>query len=301
MQQGFDLRAGEIYPSIWIPGDPADIATYYPQAVFRNALSFTVIGTVNLTKQSDGSYKGNFQVPQDPSGLGMIIVETLIVYNDNGHTDSATQYSIEQIKHKIVNATVNFGGGGGVEINYDYLKEMVQKIVNEAVATIHFEQKEIDLSELIKLLKQIKETQDPQGYALSNITGVLDELNGKKIDFPKGEYEKHFSNLNGRVLTLENSFNGHREELKKEVVNLMKKYLDSLHIADHDAFNKSHKELKQKIDDAMQNMFGELKYRFDGIHSFIPQPSMIKEWEDREQKPRKKEIDFAGIAKNLIG
>ena len=141
MTLGFDLRAGEIYPSVWIPGDPSDSTTYYPQAVFRNATSWAVIGTVNLSKQSDGSYLGTFQVPQDPSGLGMIIVETMNVYTDSGHTANSTTYSVMQIKHKVVNANANYGGGGGDQTDYSYIEKVVERIVKEAVAGIKFEQK----------------------------------------------------------------------------------------------------------------------------------------------------------------
>ena len=115
MTLSFDLRAGETYPAVWIPADATDTTTYYPQAVFRNALSFAVIATVNLTKQTDGSYTGNFTVPQDPSGLGMILLETVTIYTDAGHTSATNLYGILQNKHKVVNANANFGGGGNFE------------------------------------------------------------------------------------------------------------------------------------------------------------------------------------------
>ena len=200
MVQSFDLRAGEIYPSIWIPSDPADTNTYYPQVVFRNATSFAVIGTVNLTKQTDGSYKGSFQVPGDPSGLGMIIVETITIYNDAGHTDSVTQYQIEQIKHKIVNANANFGGGGGAGggdlTDYDYIEKVVKRIVEEAVATIKFEQKDVDFSFLESGIKKIKDRQRPHRKLLEELGGRIKTLEDKKIDFPQGEYAKKLEELN---------------------------------------------------------------------------------------------------------
>ena len=183
MLQGFDLRAGETYPSIWVPADPADTNTYYPQAIFRNGLSFAVIGTVNLTKQTDGSYKGNFTVPQDPSGLGMIIVETLTIYNDSAHSDSVTQYQIEQIKHKIVNANANFSGGGGDYTDYQYIEKMVKKIIEEAIATIKFEQKDVDFSSLESGIKKIKDRQRPHRKLLEQLGGRIEALEKKQIEF----------------------------------------------------------------------------------------------------------------------
>lgn len=289
MLQGFDLRAGETYPSIWVPADPADTNTYYPQAIFRNGLSFAVIGTVNLTKQTDGSYKGNFTVPQDPSGLGMIIVETLTIYNDSAHSDSVTQYQIEQIKHKIVNANANFSGGGGDYTDYQYIEKMVKKIIEEAIATIKFEQKDVDFSSLESGIKKIKDRQRPHRKLLEQLGGRIEALEKKQIEFPQGEYENHFNTLLSEVAQNNANLNGRLDEIEP----MVKQHLDGQHIADHEAFNQSHKELKEKIDKHLSEMKDHIDSRFEGVDYMAYQRGY-------EPNKKKKETDFNNLAKGLL-
>ena len=303
MTLSFDLRAGETYPAVWIPADATDTTTYYPQAVFRNALSFAVIATVNLTKQTDGSYTGNFTVPQDPSGLGMILLETVTIYTDAGHTSATNLYGILQNKHKVVNANANFGGGGGDNTDYDYLEKMIKKIVEEAIGGINFEQKDVDLSPIDGKLSALQQA-DPYGEHFKAIHSSLEELKNKKVDFPQGEYDYRMSSLtNGLAGLGERMDYNHsqiepivKKHLEGQHINLepiVKKNLEAIiekqHISDHQALEVSHKNILEKLSKSIDEIKKELADYFDNVDYIAYR---------RENKPNKN-VDYNLMARNL--
>lgn len=278
------LRPGETFYSIWIPSDPSDATTYYPQTVFRLASDWSVLSTVSLAKQTDGSYKGSFSVPGDSSGLGFYIVETMNVYTDSLHTTLSTTYAQTQNTYKVKNELQNYGGSSVDRTDYNYIEKLVKKIVEEAVATIHFEQKETDLSNLEKILKEIKDTQDPHGIALQLLDKKLKGISKKEIVFPKGEYEKHFINLYEGLINMDKSIS-----LKHDLIEpIVKKHTEKY----GELFNKTHKEMREIVD----NILSEIKWRFENVDSMIYK----KNFEPERPKEKIQEPNYLELAKKFL-
>lgn len=144
------IQPREYFPISRILPDPADTATYYIRAVIRNAKTFATIDTINLTDQGSRIFSYNWQAPADPSGQGLFITITTLVYTDSGYTTKSDLYGEEQDTFLIydrfrtaqtIAAQVNAMLGGGTSADIDYKK--IRKIVDEAVAPIKAEVKDI--------------------------------------------------------------------------------------------------------------------------------------------------------------
>lgn len=273
--QGFTLRPGETLPVYWIPSDPYDVNTYYPQSIFINALNGSAIATLNLDKQANGSYTNSLLVPNDPSNLGMYIVETLNVYTDASHTTLTGIYTQEQRTHKIKNETQNYGGASVDGTDYKYIENLVKKIVYDAIATIKFEQKEVNFEPLMTKVDNIIKTHKKFTDGLNS---RLEKIENKEIDFPKGEYEGHFNSVSELISIINSGIAEFRGELSPTI----KKHLDEKHLEDHEAFIKSHSELSEKIPSFLQEIKSELESRFDGVDHIVY---------DRDKKPERKESE----------
>ena len=72
--------------------DHTDSATYYVQAVIRNAQTDALIATVNLTDQGSRRFSKNWQVTADASGQGFYISILTSVYTNSGYTTKSQNY-----------------------------------------------------------------------------------------------------------------------------------------------------------------------------------------------------------------
>lgn len=97
-------------------GNHTDAATYYVQAVIRNAYTDAVIDTLQLTDRGSQRFSKNWQVPADPTGEGMDISIVTSVYTDSGYTTKSENYSDEEQTYIIEDKEVGGrGGGSGVD------------------------------------------------------------------------------------------------------------------------------------------------------------------------------------------
>jgi hypothetical protein len=122
--------------------DPADVTTYYVQAEIRNAKTDAIIQTVNLNDKGGQRFTKTWQVVQDPTGLGLYITITTTVYTDSGYTIKSSVYGVEQIEHLVQDRLNPFQIGGGVDVDYKKIRELVK----QEIAKINIpEPKEPDL------------------------------------------------------------------------------------------------------------------------------------------------------------
>lgn len=117
--------------------DHTDASTYYVQAKIRNAKTDVIIPVdgnafLNLTDQGDSHrFSKKWQVPADPTGLGFWILITTSVYTDSGYTTKSQNYG-DKYEEYFIEARLNHGGGGGVDVDY----KKVRQIVQEELATL---------------------------------------------------------------------------------------------------------------------------------------------------------------------
>lgn len=112
--------------------DPADVNTYYVQAVIRNARTDAVIDTINLTDRGSRRFSLPWQVPADTSGLGFYISVLTSVYTDSGRTTKSDQYGEEMETYLVDNRFRNLGGGGGgSDVDYKKIRVVFQEVLAE--------------------------------------------------------------------------------------------------------------------------------------------------------------------------
>lgn len=145
------------FPVSRIIPNPADTATYYPQAVVRKAADGTLLGSVNLASQGNNIYAGTFAMPADSTGRGQFITITTSIYTDAGRTtksdvygeDTDTYFLYDQfnlVQGLATQISALIGDRGGVDVDY----KKIRKIFEEAAAKIKpLEEKEPDLSILV--------------------------------------------------------------------------------------------------------------------------------------------------------
>lgn len=121
------LASNEQYAIVRKLADHTDGGTYYVQAVVRDARTDSVIDTVNLTDRGDNRFSAQYQVPADTSGVGRYLAIETSVYTDSGYTTKSSNYGDEVVTIQVKDE--KFGGGGGVDINYDKIRKMVEEVV----------------------------------------------------------------------------------------------------------------------------------------------------------------------------
>lgn len=175
------LQPLETFPIVRQLDNVSDAATYYPQAVVRNARTDVVITTVNLSLKASQRYVGTFSVPRDTTGQGFHISITTIVYTDAAHTVPSTVYGAEIETYLVQNRpNIEVDKGRIAAVipvaeapAVDYTK--IEKIISKIVASIDNKELKEELLEAIGGIT-IPEFKDAD---LSPILGALGEAEGR--------------------------------------------------------------------------------------------------------------------------
>ena len=160
------VRPNEDLPIVRAIDNPNDAATYYIQAVIKNAKTLVTLDTVNLTDNGDRLFSYNWHTPHDAVGLGMYIIIITTVYTDSGYTTKSEVYAEQTDTYKIEINQAHFGGGGGSDIDYRRLRKIIQE-----------ELEKLPKAELPKFPKQEK----------VDLVPVLQAIANKTFEFPKPE------------------------------------------------------------------------------------------------------------------
>ncbi len=155
--------------------DPYDAGTYYVRAVIRNAQTDAIIATLDLALKDNQRYAYNWLVPADPSGQGFWISVVSSVYTDAGHTTKSQNYG-DRLDTYLVQERVNpflnqAGGGGGPDISYKKIEQIVDTVVENRLKPIKFPK----ISEIVKaIIGSLPET--PEQEKMPDILGPLARL-----------------------------------------------------------------------------------------------------------------------------
>lgn len=154
--QGYQLQPGDHFPIVRRVNDPADASTYYVQAVVRNAITLVTIATLNLTDQGGGFHSYDWEVPYDVSGQGLWVEVTTTFYNDSGHTDSATPFTVDSQTHLILDRmSQHFGAAGGADVDYKKIKKLLDAAIGGIKHPVMPEIPKTDLSDIIGRLEAL--------------------------------------------------------------------------------------------------------------------------------------------------
>jgi hypothetical protein len=146
--------------------DPNDTATYYLQAVIKNATTGATIQTVNLTNLSGRLHAASWQAPADSTGRGLFITITTTVYTDSGRTTKSDVYQEEHETYLVydrfnmlqalamqINALSE--GGQGADIDYKKIREIFKAVAEKIKPEVHIETKNVDFGQVLTRIDQI--------------------------------------------------------------------------------------------------------------------------------------------------
>ncbi len=122
---------------------------YYVQTVIRNARTSELITAVNLDSKGDGEYSKPWQVPADPTGLGLYIKVVTTVYEDAEHTTKVSRYGQEGEVYLIADRVQPHSGGGSI----DYKK--IKTLIDEAIGEIKIPEYQVPVLDLSPILGEI--------------------------------------------------------------------------------------------------------------------------------------------------
>lgn len=108
-----------------------DSASYYVQAVIRNAYTDEILATLNLDDKGAQRHTKDWRIPQDPLGLGFYVSIVTSVYTDAGHTTKSDNYGDEENTYLVAELKSNTGSGYMGPDMSD-----IRRIVQEEVAKI---------------------------------------------------------------------------------------------------------------------------------------------------------------------
>lgn len=185
------LNPAESFPIVRVLGNHTDTATYFVQAVIRDATTDVILDTVNLTDLGNRRFRKAWKVVYDNTfSAGRYIIITTTVYTDSGYTTKSENYS-EEVETYLVQQRWNMatmaglGGGGSPVIDYKEVRKIIveelAKIV-EKLAKIEFSKTEtskpVDMSIATKEI--IKTTSDKVDKIEITVLEKLEKL--EKID-----------------------------------------------------------------------------------------------------------------------
>ncbi len=124
------LRPGEKFTIVRQLDNPADVNTYYPQAIIRDSKTDVIIDTLDLDDKTGQRFTKIWEVISDSSGEGRYVDIETRIYTDALHTTMSTTYGIESETYLIAERPNQLGQGGGDTPDIDYKK--ISKIVADA-------------------------------------------------------------------------------------------------------------------------------------------------------------------------
>lgn len=126
------ISPSENFPIVRVLGDHTDNATYYVQAVVRDASTDVVLATVNLTDRGNRRFSKLYKVPSDNTySRGSFLVITTTIYTDAGYTtkspnyqEVADTYVVQQRWNPLIGGATFGGGTDGMSLTKEEYAKM---------------------------------------------------------------------------------------------------------------------------------------------------------------------------------
>lgn len=215
-----------------------DRDNYFVQSVIRNARTSELLATVNLDSKGEGEYSKPWQVPADPSGLGLFIKVVTTVYADADHTTKASRYGQEGSTYLIGDRQQPHAGGRGV----DYKK--IQEMIDEAVGKIkipEYKTPSLDLSPVLGEISRLynalnefprykdssKELNDIR-QAISALLPMLKALDKPEKELDLSSITEKIGELSSLVIEAENKLTSGQASIESSIDSSKEEITESL-------------------------------------------------------------------------
>jgi len=205
----------------------ADPATNYVRAVIKD-IAGTTLETVNLTDEGDQYFAKSWRVPKDETGNGSYITIIISVYTDAGYTTLNENYATISDTYLIqqrVNSTFALGGGGA-DISYKKIEEIVRKVMAEMkdgsmekMMEEHRKKINVAMLEMTKEIIKIGNSYPSLEPIISNLKAEITRLENRIESLPKFK-ETDYSSLSAGISKLESALADLKNENKENISNL---------------------------------------------------------------------------------
>lgn len=287
----------------WQKQNLLDTATYYVQAVIRNARTNETLKTLNLTDLgSSNRFSGTWPVPPDPSNFGLEISIVKTVYEDSNYTTVSGVYGAWEDRYLIldfINAGRSNTGGVSIRergpapqtIDYGFISDMIKAAVRQADAE-RPKTNEIDFSEVLSEIGGVKQTLGDRLKALVGLGRKADSVRAfeekikeyaENIQTSVEDAHDLLGSITGVHKDLQDVAQEHMEVLKEE----QDKFINRIHAAADDCLG----EMQKKLGDVMSKKATEIvKSVQEDIDNILSKPIKVQSLQEMElvrEKPAK--------------
>jgi flagellin-like hook-associated protein FlgL len=269
------LSPAEKYPIVRQLDNVNDTATYYVEAVIKNAYTGATLATVKLTDQGQQYFSAIWEVPNDVNGNGTYITITTFVYTDPAYTQLSTTYATDSVVHVIQLRPVFPSGMGGGTVDYARIERTIKENRPKDYDDSQVKKLSSDLDNLSRVVSSWKfpDIPDINSPLEKHSNGIIEKIEtlNKRIDKMESIIGIHFNNLTTAHNNVLNEIHGIRSsdmaslhsEIPKNVgIEMKGKFEDSLQksTARIEGISKKIDELADKIDDAADTMAAPIRF-----------------------------------------
>lgn len=273
-----------------------DQATYYVQAVIRNAYTDEIISTLNLEDKGSQRFKKNWQVPADSSGQGFYVSIVTSVYTDSNYTTKSENYGDEEDTYLVSDhlgknrsAGMVVGAGSGID-GYDVrriFKEEFAQIAKTLEKDTEEEEPEAPMrwDEILRAIQELKTALKPKETKPADLSPVLNALKASE-----GKIVKMIENKEVTPVTDLSEVNEGMATLNEDMSSV------------HDSLKEVIEDTEAKIKDAViagvKKIFDETSIISSTVTFFDGKvPAMHRKQEEHKEEPKKKRLDIDKLTK----
>lgn len=178
----------QVFVAYVIP-NPAEVATFYPQAVVKNTQTGAVVATVNLVQDANNSlrYTGSFMSPADSTGMGYYLDVITIPYTDAGHSVPSQNYWAATAQYFVYQSPANYGGG-----YMDVFGKEFERVLKKHLSQIKFpKQKDIKFPEFPAIPAAQRVDLEPTNKLVKDAMKAVAEFRALVEGLPKFKETNH--------------------------------------------------------------------------------------------------------------
>lgn len=236
-----------------------DTDTNYVQAVIRNARTDELLATLELNDKGSRRFSKEWQVKADTSGLGYYITITTSVFTDSDYTTKNANYGDEMNTYLVDERKRIQGGGGGSDIDYKKIAQIVKENNEETAINL--------LGEMLPKLATID-------YPL--LLGAINAIPGK-IEIPPQKpitipnYTKSLEAIQSNIKALGDSLEAIRGNMPNINLTPLETQIQEL----QEVFNTSIKDIEESMEDYSQAILDKVD-TLSGIETVEDEDELTK-------------------------
>lgn len=253
-----------------------DTATYYVQAVVRDLVAGTILGTYNLNPLGNQAFSKEWTTPADNSGgNGRELVITFTVYDDAGYTTPSMNYGAKAEYYRIIQPWNLMVSGGGMGFVSGFSSEEVRDPLMKGYEDHRKQIGEENKKHREEVRKAIDDLREEVEMAIEKITGVSMDMgkNSSEKFSSLSDTSKKMEDLHSHaVLSLQNVVESHereKKELRQEFDSRFIEHSGKMGELFSEKLNEAREDMKKDFNTQMVAFFRLLEHALSNIEKKI--------------------------------